>query len=1273
MAYADATAPTAPSVTVAANADGSLVVSGSAEPNSTVTVTYPDGNTATVVAGTDGSYSVTSPVDQPTGDVTANASDAAANTSADTVVAYADTIAPTVTTSITTYTDNQGTLQGTLASGSSTDDTTPVLNGSLSAALSAGEVVRIYEGGTLLGTATVAGTTWTFATATLVNGSSHTYTAVVADAAGNEGTVSSGLTLTVDTTAPTVTTSISSYTDNQGTLQGTFASGSSTDDTTPVLNGSLSAALSAGEVVRIYEGSTLLGAATVTGTTWTFALPVVAIGTSHTYTAAVADAAGNEGAASASFTLSVNATATLAALTIDTAGAISGNYSTNDDAVNTDLITRGGAPVLNGTISRALQADEVVQISLDGGTTWIDVESTDGATTWSYTPAVYTVSTTLTAQTRIQNVVSSTFGSVVNTTYTVDLVAPALGLTSPDFSNAATVDSDNDKTIVSSATPSFSSTVDGTAEAGVTVALVNDVNNDGVYTEGVDTILTSTTASGAGAWTMSATLAVGEYHLGYVLWDAAGNRTHLTATTQVDVVNTLDHLAATASALGTNATNGFGGSMTLNAAGLWTFVGDQAVYSSTDIGAYTTTTLTQAATGSGVISSYAFVDYDLDGFTDIWATNSTSDTYVQLWKGNASGYTASAVQVGLLGTPTSYGTPVVIDMDGDSYLDVVFAGASSASFFLKNNGGTSWTAYGNSDPATGTPMIDQLQLSNELSGVDLNNDGKVDLAVHLFNNNLAFGYGLNILTNNGSSSTTGANWTQGQTVANVFSNGILTTNSTDVMSITWADFNGDGWLDLYVNQTNVATITASRVYLNNSGTIATTGVAIAGDTLAGDASVAVDWNGDGRMDAIEADYATGQVNVYTNNGSITTGSWTTNTLITAVAGVDNVLNSLTVADYDWDGDIDLLVGQSAAAATRLITNTNQVTDGTALHLRILNAEGFNIYYGNTVQVYNSAGTLVATQILNAQSGVWVNDSTGLLNLYGLNSSETYTVRLLASTGTTSETYSWSVTTGDATDAQILTTTEVTAAAPITLTGTGYDDTYVATNVTGGVTSYNGSGGWSDPVLAGETPTWSATGGMDIVDFSSASSAVTVNLSTGSISGWGTLTSLSNVEGVRGSSLADTITGSSADNLIEGRGGNDTIVLASGGNDRLVYNSINGSDTATGGNGSDTVTGFTVGNLASSTSTDADIIDLSGLLQGYTGTAYVHKDGSTGNYVLDAASTSLSNYLQVTTSGSDTLISVDTNGAASFTAPLLTLQNVQTDLATLLANNQLTVV
>ncbi|EXV93620.1 putative biofilm associated protein [Acinetobacter baumannii 25691_1] len=49
-------------------------MSGQAEPGSTVTVTYPDGTTATVVAGTDGSWSVPNPGNLVDGDtVTATA------------------------------------------------------------------------------------------------------------------------------------------------------------------------------------------------------------------------------------------------------------------------------------------------------------------------------------------------------------------------------------------------------------------------------------------------------------------------------------------------------------------------------------------------------------------------------------------------------------------------------------------------------------------------------------------------------------------------------------------------------------------------------------------------------------------------------------------------------------------------------------------------------------------------------------------------------------------------------------------------------------------------------------------------------------------------------------------------------------------------------------------------------------------------------------------------------------------------------------------------
>ncbi|MCH7337964.1 Ig-like domain-containing protein, partial [Acinetobacter sp. NIPH 2699] len=70
-----------------------------AEPDSTVTVTFPDGSTVDVVAGPDGSWSVPNPGGLVDGDeVTATATDAAGNESAPgTGTVSADITAPVVT------------------------------------------------------------------------------------------------------------------------------------------------------------------------------------------------------------------------------------------------------------------------------------------------------------------------------------------------------------------------------------------------------------------------------------------------------------------------------------------------------------------------------------------------------------------------------------------------------------------------------------------------------------------------------------------------------------------------------------------------------------------------------------------------------------------------------------------------------------------------------------------------------------------------------------------------------------------------------------------------------------------------------------------------------------------------------------------------------------------------------------------------------------------------------------------------------------------------
>ena len=79
-----------------------------------------------------------------------------------------------------------------------TNDNTLTLTGTAEA----NSTVKVYDGATLLGTATANGSgAWSYTTAALADGA-HSLTATATDAAGNTGAASSALSVTVDTTAP---------------------------------------------------------------------------------------------------------------------------------------------------------------------------------------------------------------------------------------------------------------------------------------------------------------------------------------------------------------------------------------------------------------------------------------------------------------------------------------------------------------------------------------------------------------------------------------------------------------------------------------------------------------------------------------------------------------------------------------------------------------------------------------------------------------------------------------------------------------------------------------------------------------------------------------------------------------------------------------------------------------------------------------------------------------------------------------------------------------
>ncbi|MCH7330581.1 beta strand repeat-containing protein, partial [Acinetobacter modestus] len=130
--------------------------------------------------------------------------------------------------------------------------------------------------------------------------------------------------------------------------------------------------------------------------------------------------------------------------------------------------------------------------------------------------------------------------------------------------------------------------------------------------------------------------------------------------------------------------------------------------------------------------------------------------------------------------------------------------------------------------------------------------------------------------------------------------------------------------------------------------------------------------------------------------------------------------------------------------------------------------------------------------------------------------------------------------------------------------------------------------------------------------------------------------------------------SSSNDIVTSTSGNDVLESATGGADTLIFNVLNNADNA-GGNGHDTWNGFHEGNTA--TDPNADIIDISNLLVGYTG---------------NGSAASLAGFVSVSSDGTTTTISIDRDGAggaAHSSVTLLTI-DVDTTLNDLIANNQL---
>ncbi|SAF42035.1 type 1 secretion target domain-containng protein [Enterobacter cloacae] len=1267
--------------------------------------TYVDGRTLA-----DGDYNYQLRVIDDAGNISATASQ----------VVTIDTVAPDASKTIAIDSISDDT--GLSSSDFITNDTSLTLHGSLGATLADGEYAQIsIDGGVTWQNVIVTGNGWYYVDGRTLGNQTYDYYVRVVDAAGNVGS-SAHQQVTVDTVAPdaAITVTVDNITVDTGFDNNDFL----TSSTSYTLHGTLGAELGAGEFVQVsMDGGSTWVYATVSGTQWSYSDTRTLTDGSHNYQVRVVDQAGNVGATT-SQAVTVDTQAPQYGVTID-------SISEDTGQSGSDFITMDTTLTINGSLGSALASDERVQISLDGGNTWLDTTVTNQR--WSYTDTrdlpdgdytyqvriidqagnvgstasqVVTVDTT--PPTTVGTVVSytdgegerqGTFGSAVATDDNSPLINGTLNR-APDDGEIVQLYRDGvllgQVTMNGSASWSFQ---DNGLSDGNHTYIVRVTDKAGNYTESdgfvlnVDTSIPTTTAAITAqttsdttpivSGTVSADLVNGEYLVvtvngktytsqtgGAVVVDPDHNTWYLqipdgdalsvssyavTAQVKSSAGNGNTTGTATGSLVidttsvntdwATTAGNSNNSTMTLgmNSSGLWNIIANGQSYSSSDSSIYAGNTLTN--TRSYYVVSQTAADFDRNGTQDIFATETTYSGSTQvMWTYDGSTYNASQLA---MGTTIWYGGVIAYDKTGDGYLDLAYgdAGMDSLTYLVNNNGVLSPDGTGGEGGFYG-----QFDSGREISGVDLNNDGTVDIVQHT---NRSGAYSLTVINNNGNGTLS-----IGQNLTNVFV--ANASNTTTAASMTWADFNGDGYMDLYLGSS----------YNNNGGVIyyndgtgklsATKSAVEASNATAGYLSVAVDWNGDGQMDIIKlSTYGGSQTaTLFTNNGYGST--WTSSQLASGLANVTGV----AAVDYNWDGAQDLLVSQQNGKVV-LVQNSKTIADGTAMHLHIVDSEGINAYYGNTVNLYNAAGVLVASQIINAQSGIGSNDTSALVSFYGLDPNETYSAEILKITNGVSDNVTWSgLEAGNGKEGYVLTAEAATGGHSGTITGTGYNDTFIAED---GTYTYNGSGGWN---THSDYDTWSNTGGMDVVDYRNATSGVTVDLrlSTAQNTGFGT-SRLLNIEGINGSDFDDVITGNSGDNQFEGRGGNDTFNIGSGGHDTLLYKLINASD-ATGGNGHDVVNGFTVGTWEGTA--DTDRIDLRDLLSdsGYTGTgsaSYVN-----GVATLDSSAGNISDYIRVVQNGSNTEIQVDLDGTGGQFSPttLVTLNGVQTDLATLLANHQL---
>jgi hypothetical protein len=263
--------------------------------------------------------------------------------------------------------DGVGPTQGVVVNNPTIDDNTPAIQGKGTA----GDLVKIYDNGVLLGSAVVgADGKWAFTPTTPLADGKHAVATEVVDPSGNTSPRADAVPFVIDTSKTPV--SIVSANDNVAPVAGLVPENTNTNDNTPTIAGTGTP----GTVVAIKNGNTPLGTATVLADgTWSFTPTSPLADGPHNFTATGPDKTGVS-STTAPYSLVIDTSAPTAPTIVTAGDDVGPNQALNPHNTVTDDAT----PTLNG---KAEPSSTVTLKDLSGNVIGTAKADTNG--NWSLT------------------------------------------------------------------------------------------------------------------------------------------------------------------------------------------------------------------------------------------------------------------------------------------------------------------------------------------------------------------------------------------------------------------------------------------------------------------------------------------------------------------------------------------------------------------------------------------------------------------------------------------------------------------------------------------------------------------------------------------------------------------------------------------------------------------------------------------------------------------------------------------------------------------------